>query len=201
MQAPAPKIRLIEGLAAAINEKGYASTTIADIVRHARVSKRTFYENFPDKESCFLATYEIASARAIQTIVEAAQEELPWEEQIRAATEAHLRVLESEPVLTRTFLLEIQAAGSRALEMRREVHHRFAEVLAGFVARARKKHPELRALSPRMAIAIVGGINELLLMAVEKDGARHLVELGETAAELIRAVLVAPPPGKRTKRR
>ncbi len=30
--------RLLEGMAAAITEKGYAATTIADVVRHARVS-------------------------------------------------------------------------------------------------------------------------------------------------------------------
>jgi len=29
------------GMAAAINEKGYAATAIGDIVRHSRVSKRT----------------------------------------------------------------------------------------------------------------------------------------------------------------
>ena len=51
------RARLTGGLAAAIAEKGYAAVTIADVVRHARVSKRTFYEHFADKEACFLALY------------------------------------------------------------------------------------------------------------------------------------------------
>ena len=49
---------LTGGLAAAIADKGYAATTIADIVMHARVSKRTFYEHFADKEACLMALYE-----------------------------------------------------------------------------------------------------------------------------------------------
>jgi AcrR family transcriptional regulator len=191
----------MEGMAAAINEKGYASTTIADIVRHARVSKRTFYEQFADKEACFLATYEAACGLIIRTITEAASPQLPWQEQIRRATHAHLMALEAEPVLARTFLLEIQAAGPKAIEKRREQHQRFADVIRGFVDRARAQDPRLLPLSSEMATAIVGGINELLLVSLEKGGA-HLMELASTAAELMNAVLVRQLPAqKKTKRR
>src|SRR4029079_11859450 len=56
-----PRARLIEGLAAALTEKGYADISVADIVQHARVSKRTFYQHFADKEACYLATYSALS--------------------------------------------------------------------------------------------------------------------------------------------
>ena len=46
-------------------EKGLAVTTIADIVREAGVSKRTFYEHFDGKEACFLALYRAVSASAL----------------------------------------------------------------------------------------------------------------------------------------
>ena len=46
--------RLLDGLAASIGERGYRASTVADIVRHARTSKRTFYGHFPSKEQCFL---------------------------------------------------------------------------------------------------------------------------------------------------
>ena len=39
--------RLLEGMAAAIRETGYRDATVADVVRHARTSRRTFYEHFP----------------------------------------------------------------------------------------------------------------------------------------------------------
>ena len=46
--------RLLDGLAASIGERGYRDTTVADIVRHARTSKRTFYEQFASKEECLI---------------------------------------------------------------------------------------------------------------------------------------------------
>ncbi len=48
------RLRLLDGLAASIAERGYRATTVADIVRHARTSKRTFYDQFASKEQCFL---------------------------------------------------------------------------------------------------------------------------------------------------
>lgn len=49
------RARLLEGMARAVAAKGYADTTIADIVREASVSRRTFYENFADKAECLIA--------------------------------------------------------------------------------------------------------------------------------------------------
>ena len=67
--APADRrARLTAGLADAIAEKGYAAATIADVVRHARVSKRTFYEHFADKEACFLALYSESSDELLALI-------------------------------------------------------------------------------------------------------------------------------------
>src|SRR5262249_49664221 len=48
------RLRLFDGLASSIGERGYRATTVADIVRHARTSKRTFYDQFASKEECFL---------------------------------------------------------------------------------------------------------------------------------------------------
>lgn len=183
------RLRLLEGLARAVDEKGYAATTIADIVRHAKVSKRTFYEHFPDKESCFLDAYGMASELALATVRHAAKVEAPWREQIRAATQAYLLALESQPALTRTFLLEIHAAGPAALKRRREVHDRFAETLRKLVERTRRTAPEVRPLSGPMALALVGGIHELVLTALETGRGNKLRELGETAVELVIAVL------------
>ncbi|REM69108.1 TetR/AcrR family transcriptional regulator, partial [Mycobacterium tuberculosis] len=53
--------RLLQGMAHAVAAKGYAETTIADIVREAAVSRRTFYEHFSTKTECLIALYETAS--------------------------------------------------------------------------------------------------------------------------------------------
>ncbi len=187
------RLRLIEGFALALTEKGYAAATIADIVRHARVSKRTFYEHFADKEACFLAVYAAASELTLNEIVRATEAESDWEAQLDAAVHAYLKVLESRPALTRTCLLEIQAAGPNALRMRRQVQQAFADQMRAFAEQARARHPDLRSISPTMAAALVGGINELVLLHVESGPSDRLLELADTASELMRAVFVAPP--------
>jgi AcrR family transcriptional regulator len=191
------RARLVEGMAAAIHEKGYAAATIADVVRHARVSKRTFYEHFADKEECFLACYSHAAEGALHAVAGAAEaaaaDDAPWPERVRVTAHAYLVALQSRPTLTRTLLLEVHAAGTRALAVRRAVLERFADLLRSLVDDGRRQYPQLRPLRATMAVALVGGINELVLNAVERGDAARLSELEDTIVELVGAVLVGPP--------
>jgi AcrR family transcriptional regulator len=188
------RLRLMEGMAAAVNEKGYAATTIADIVRHSRVSKRTFYEHFADREACFLACYEQGGELALRAVAEAAGRGGPWSERVRAATHAYLAALQARPALTRTLLVEVHGAGRRALALRRAVLQRFARLLRELVEAGRQDHPEVRELTPDMSTALVGGINELVLSTVEQGGAHRLDQLEETIAGLVQSVLRRPTP-------
>ena len=188
-----PRVRLMIGMAEAVAEKGYAATTIADVVRHASVSRRTFYEHFEDKEACFLAAYEGAAALILDIVARAAGREGPWEERLMGGLSAYLDAMVEEPALTRVFLVEILGAGPRALERRREVHERFASLQRAMVEALRADHPELAQLSPPMSIALVAAINELVLLAVEEaPDAERIDALRETAAELLRAVIGRP---------
>jgi AcrR family transcriptional regulator len=175
--------RLMEGMSAAVAERGYADTTIADIVRHARVSRRTFYEEFASKEACLLALYVAASERVIRDIAAAVQTSADRDTQIARATEAYLARMAAHPVLTRTLFLEILAAGPAGLQVRREIHARYADFFRGVVEGAGGR------LSPELAAAAVGGINELILQAVLDDRIPRLTELATPARQLLRAVL------------
>ena len=191
-EADHPPSRLIQAMATALTEKGYADISVADIVQHARVSKRTFYEHFADKEACYLATYAALSDDVLSRIAEAGESDLPTEERLVAATHAYLAALEERPALTRTFLTEIQAAGPEALKVRRNIHRRFAELLRRLVERGRQERPGLRSISPEMAAAIVGGINELVLLTIEEGRGQCLQGIGGTVVELLGAILLAP---------
>jgi AcrR family transcriptional regulator len=182
--------RITGGLAAAIAEKGYATVTIADVVRHARVSKRTFYEHFADKEACFLALYSETTDELLELIAEAAvSAEGPWDERLGAAARAYFERVAGEPELIRAALLEIQAAGPRGRELRREVQRRYAEQLRSLSTAAAAEEPGISALTPALATAVVGGLNELMLEAAEAGQAARMGELAAAATELIRAVL------------
>lgn len=184
------RARLLDAITDAVTEKGYAQVTIADIVRHARVSKRTFYENFVDKEACFLAAYSAMSDQLLTRIAAAAMAEREVEARLSAAAEAYVGMLEERPALTRTLLLEIQAAGDKALKLRRVIQERFVDLLCVLVELARAERPELASLPRPLATAIAGGINELLLHTLERGPTAELGEVGRTAVLLLRSVLL-----------
>lgn len=185
--------RLVAGMAEAAAEKGYAATTIGDVVAHAQVSRRTFYEHFEDKDACFLAAYD-ASADLVRAIVAEAVESAPanWRERISAGIDAYLGTLASEPVLTRVFLVEIFATGPKSLAHRRAAHRSFAELMRGLVDEHRDELPEAWSLDVATATAIVGAMHELVLLAVEEGRTGELRRFTATVVGLVEAALALP---------
>jgi len=189
--------RLLRAIAVAVDERGFAATTIADIVAHARVSKRTFYEHFSDKLDCFLVAYEAGSSLLLRRLAAAGEETDPsvrWEERLRRAVRAYLDVLADTPAASRTFAVEIQAAGPRALAMRREMHRRTAEQLRVTVEAARRDEPGLRPLSPTMALALVGAMTELVVHRLADGAPEELRGLDREVVFLLRALLTTDAP-------
>ena len=182
------RVRVMQGFTAAVAERGYATTTIADIVAAARVSKRTFYEHFPDKEACLLATYQASADRLARVLREAARPAGGgWRDRVRALVTAYLSALDAAGPASRTVLVEVQAAGPRAFGMRSETQHRFAALFVELV----EAEPALPPLPPPLAVALVGGINELLLDVADpytRDGA-PFTSITDTVTEFARAII------------
>jgi AcrR family transcriptional regulator len=136
--AASQRTRLLEAVGRAVAEKGYAATTIDDIVRGAGVSKKTFYEHFHDKLGAFLAAYEAASDELyehVRVAQDAASDpgapaagnaEAAWLARTHAGIRAYLRWLAAEPALARVFLIEVAAAGPEALARRERLRDRYA---------------------------------------------------------------------------
>lgn len=187
-----PARRLLRGIGAAVADKGYAATTIADIVRHAHVSKRTFYEHFPDKQSCYLEAYRRGTEHLARLMLEAGTTATgPWRDRLRAAIRAYLAVLVDAPASTHSFTTGIAAAGPEAVATRRAMHRRTAEALTAVVDHVRRDAPELSPLRPIHAEAIVGALSELVLNAVADSRIEDLPTLDEPVIDLLAAVLTA----------
>jgi len=186
---PEHRSRLLEGMAHAVAQKGYAATTIADIVREASVSRRTFYEHFAGKAECLVALYEAASHNALKVLRAAIDPAHPWQTQVERALAAYFDSLAANPVLLRTLYIEILGLGPEGLAARRRVNHEIAAFMLEVVNGSAKA---VRPLAPWMAMAVVGGINELVLECIEQDRVGRLGELVGPAAELVRAVTGAP---------
>ena len=107
--APSHRDRVLDAMAQCLERLGYEATTISDVAAEARMSKRTFYEQFPDKETCFLALYRLASASALRTLRDAVQPELPWQTQVESALQAYFQHLSAGPRLLRTLFAQPDA--------------------------------------------------------------------------------------------
>lgn len=188
------RARLLAGMAEAAAEKGYAATTVADVVRRAQVSRRTFYAHFADKDACFLAAYDACADLLIGVVGQVFDSsDAPWPERVELGVSAYLHAMAGEPALTRVFLIDILAAGPDALARRRAVHRRFERLLLDLVERHLDELPPGVSLDPAMATAIIGGVHELVLLAVEDDRAGELPLIVDAAARLVRAVLAPAP--------
>lgn len=175
--------RLLEGMALAAAARGYADATIADIVREAGVSRRTFYEHFDTKGDCLIALYEAASHNALKVLRGAIEPAQPWRTQVERALSAYFACLAQNPALMRTLFIEILGLGAAGLAARRRVNDAIAQFMLEVV------HAEAGAtLTPEMAMAVVGGINELVLQYIEQGRLTDLGELVAPASRLVWAV-------------
>jgi AcrR family transcriptional regulator len=154
--------RMLEGIAAAVADKGYAATTVADVVQRAGVSRKTFYEHFTDKEHCFLDAWETGVRVIFEAIRDSQRGAAGPVERMRLGLRAYLRTLAENPAFARSFLIEVVAAGPRAEQRRAEVHERFAELFATQHEIARRERPELPDVPRTICRAAVGAVNEIV---------------------------------------
>jgi AcrR family transcriptional regulator len=100
------------------SERGAANVTVAHVVTRSGVSRRTFYEQFEDREACFLEAFDEAIGRIAARAVPAFQAQAKWKDRVRAGLAVLLEFLEDEPGMGRLCIVETLGAGDRALERR-----------------------------------------------------------------------------------
>ncbi len=197
--APTPaqvdhRARLLDGMAASIRRSGFQGTTLADVVREARVSRRTFYEHFTDPVDCYVALLEQVAARTIADVAAAVMTEGTPDERLDRAVGSYLEALEAEPRLMRSFMRELHLTGERGRRLLEAANERAGQTIHLLVEEARVHEPDL-ALHPvdvPTARMILSGIVQMALMA--QDEGRPLDEVRVTATRLLRRVIQAPEP-------
>jgi AcrR family transcriptional regulator len=187
----AQRARMLDAMVRAVADKGYARVAVADVIEGAGVSRKTFYEQFANKEECFLAAYDAGVDGLLAAIDEALGELAPdWLAAARRAVEVYLETMAASPAFARAFLIEVLGAGPEALARRDVVQQRFAEQLAGIHRRARADIPEIPELGEHTFRAAVGAVNELVTAHVLERGADTLPELTDAILDVHLALLV-----------
>jgi AcrR family transcriptional regulator len=181
--------RLIAAMATAIEQQGYRDTTVADVVRIARTSRRNFYEHFADRDGCFLALYDATNEEMMREITDAVHPDQPLDQQVDSAVDAYIANVAAQPALYRSFVRELPGLGETGADRGLATLERFAQMLVGFVESGRHAQPDLglQPLTMDTAIIIVGGLRELLVIALQRG--RDMHELRASATETIKAIL------------
>ncbi len=169
-----------------IGERGYRDTTVADIVRHARTSKRTFYGQFSSKEECFIELLRTNNEETIAAIRSAVDPEASWREQIRQAVEAYVETIKSRPAIALSWIRELPALGPGVRPVQRQGMERMTTMLMDLSANPGFRRAQLPPLTHPMAVVLFGGLRELTALTVE-DGVdpEDIVEPAVTASMAI----------------
>jgi AcrR family transcriptional regulator len=150
--------RIHQAMIEVVSQRGYPETRVVDVIGVAGVSRKTFYELFDSKEDCFLAAYDVLLENLLAEATEAFESTLdaPWAERVCAALEVLLEHLARHPEEARFAIVEVLAAGPKALARRDSALRQFT----GFLEAGRSETTvELPGIT---SVAIAGGINELL---------------------------------------
>jgi AcrR family transcriptional regulator len=186
---------MLDAITRAVAAKGYARVTVGDVVSIAGVSRRTFYEQFKDKEDCFLAAYETGVQALIGDLVSASLElngSSTWHDVLEVAIDSYVGTLAADPEFAKTFLVDVLGAGPKAVERRVRVYEQFVQQYVILSRRAAKEEPEIGEVPEIYLRALVGGIGELVQQHLLTREAETLPELAPVLVQLVTAVIHGP---------
>lgn len=180
------RTRLLDGLAASIAEQGYRTTTVADIVRHARTSKRTFYSQFPDKEQCFIELLRADHEQLLIAIRAAVDPEADWRAQIRQAVLAYIQHIGARPEITLSWIRELPGLGAPVRDIQRSAMSGLTDLLVALSDSPGFRRGEIAPVRRELAVILLGGLRELTALTVE-DGrpTESILEPAVTASEAL----------------
>jgi AcrR family transcriptional regulator len=177
----AARRRALVAMAEAVGERGYTETTVRDVLERARMSRRTFYELFDNREQCFLAAYDQARGDLML--------ELDGEpgrdgagDHVGAAIRRALAFLAARPDRARLLVVEAISVGSPGVER----HERTMSELTELLARSRAGLAELVDDGLRLRCeASVGALHRVVHARIVQGRAHELPGLGEELVGLM----------------
>jgi AcrR family transcriptional regulator len=177
------RARLYGAMIEAVDRQGYKTTTVAQVIALAAVSRRAFYEQFVNKEDCFLATYDIAVARAKKRMLEGWMGERGWANRMHRSCQAFIEDSATNVKATRLVLIEGPGLGSKGRERMMLSANAFERVLdAGF-----RIAPDGVRLPPLAPKAIVGGARHVMFDRLRSGRENELSTLTDELLDWVSA--------------
>lgn len=189
------RTRILEAMAEMAVDLGAGAVTVSHVVAQAGVSRRTFYELFPDREACLLAAFNLGVERARARIEPVYDAEPRWRDGVRVGLAAFLAFLEDEPALGRLCVVHSLGGGADVLNRRAEVLGKLAEV----VDRGHTEGAAGRAQPPALiAEGVVGAVLSVIYTQLQgDDDGQPLTDLFGVLMNLILLPYLGPSAARR----
>jgi AcrR family transcriptional regulator len=143
-------------------QKGYAQSTVADVLKLASIDGQSFYRLFSDRQEAFAAAHQLASQQLLDVTTKAYFSQLDWPQRSFEAARALARALDDNPAVADLAFVEAHAIGERAVAHSEESHTAFTFFLQeGLLAR-----PHAQPVSRVAMQAIVTCLSELIYLQI-----------------------------------
>ena len=178
--------RALAAMTEVVGERGYAETTVRDVLERARMSRRTFYQLFDNREHCFLAAYEHARGEALGWLDHRPGPKETFPQHLTSALTQVLEHFAARPEFARLLLVEPPAVGPPGVER----HERTMRELAERLARSRPAAaPSLGPDELRLRCeASVGAVHRVVSARIVEGRARDLPGMVAELVGLVRAL-------------
>lgn len=166
--------RILEGMLEAVGAEGYDATSVRTVLDRTGLYRQAFYDNFADKDACYLAALGLGIERLEAAMARAAASEDSWRGKLRAGLGALLDLLDAEPDFGRGVIVGVHSAGPEALARRAEAMKKAAD----FIDLAREEADESETPPQIAPEGIVAGIHAIVhsrLSTGAEDGFRGLL--------------------------
>lgn len=179
-------------MTAAVGAVGYAEATLTDVTTRARVSRKTFYVHFADKEACFVAAFDALFADLLAVALDAFRGDGSWPERLAAALRAVLATLEADRLVARICFVEALTAGPCAARVRNEAMTRFGVLY--------RPEPDERSVSTAGLTSrmLAGGVADIVYRRLVTDPGGDLRALLPDILRPTLTVQLGPAEARRT---
>jgi AcrR family transcriptional regulator len=176
--------RAMRAFAVVVAEKGYAQTTIDEVIARASMSATTFYANFRGKEDALMSTIDNAGAQIAAAVLPAFERSSDWPSGVRAAYGAMFSFLATRPALAHLMTVGVYGGGAPAMQHR----DRALAPLGALIEGGRPAH---RFRPPPITLEVIGGaIYGLAYRQVRTSGPESLPALAPICTYLTLAPFI-----------
>jgi AcrR family transcriptional regulator len=187
------RLRLFDAVATTVSEMGYAAARVEDFLRAAGISRRTFYDNFGNKQEAYLAAFDHISSELIDRVARAGGNSPDFAAGVVNCLREFLGLAVEMPHYTVMCIVDVKSAGHEAVQR----HNAILEQLEALLRRGAATLPGDLEVPDIAAEGAVGGVYQVIYTRIVRGQLTQLPAL----LPVLSYLLLVPYVGQRAAMR